>query len=188
MSHTDVFRRLLDREVQSMMANSQLADYYCFLGLQGFKRMHERLYKCASDGYRKLSRYYVNEFYTLPEEGQTKSVSVIPSAWHSMKRTGIRWDAKKKAVRECIELWSQWEADTHALMCDAAKSLRDEGHVAAALKVEKMLCMQDKETMRAYSLRCKLESTDYDMEHVMEIDHRLHCKWKEGKAHGLSGR
>lgn len=178
MAHQQVYTLLLERHVQGMMAHSQLADYYSFLGLQGFKRMHERLFKCNAKVYRKMSRFYVAEFYTLPEAGAVESINVVPGVWQGVKRTSVTSDAKRKAVRDCIGIWSDWEAGTHTLLSQAYRELLEDGDVAAAMELGREIDRQDKETRRAYSLRCKLESTDYDMGHVMEVDRMLHCKWK----------
>lgn len=56
----DVFTKVSDHLIDGMMMHEQMADYYNFLGLEGFKRLHEYHFLCETISMRRIHRYFID--------------------------------------------------------------------------------------------------------------------------------
>lgn len=56
----DVFAKVSDHLIDGMMMHEQMADYYNFLGLDGFKRLHEYHFLCETISMRRIHRYFID--------------------------------------------------------------------------------------------------------------------------------
>ena len=59
MELKEIYSNIVSHMIKGMMIHAQLADYYDFLGLQGYKRCHEYHYMKESCAYRGVSRYFI---------------------------------------------------------------------------------------------------------------------------------
>lgn len=74
----DVFAKVSDHLIDGMMMHEQMADYYNFLGLDGFKRLHEYHFFCETISMRRIHRYFVDHCNQLLPMANTKHIDVIP--------------------------------------------------------------------------------------------------------------
>lgn len=54
-----IFSEINSRFVAAIMMHGQMADYFDFLGLKGYKRIHEYQHIAESLERRKVCRYYI---------------------------------------------------------------------------------------------------------------------------------
>lgn len=74
----DVFAKVSDRLIDGMMMHEQMADYYNFLGLDGFKRLHEYHSLCETISMRRIHRYFIDHCNRLLPVANTKHIDAIP--------------------------------------------------------------------------------------------------------------
>lgn len=77
----DVFAKVSDHLIDGMMMHEQMADYYNFLGLDGFKRLHEYHFLCETISMRRIHRYFIDHCNQLLPAANTERHDVIPVAW-----------------------------------------------------------------------------------------------------------
>ena len=68
MTYEEIFSNISAHMIKGIMFHAQMADYFDFLGLKGYKRLHEYHYFDESIMFRKLSRYYINNCSRLIDE------------------------------------------------------------------------------------------------------------------------
>ena len=78
MTVEEIYSEISAHMIKGIMMHSQLADYYDFLGLGGYKRCHEYHYLEETMYHRKLNRYFINHHNKLIPEMEVEDPKVIP--------------------------------------------------------------------------------------------------------------
>lgn len=183
MTTDEVFRDISSHVVKGVMLHDQLADYYDFLNLPGYKRCHEYHGLCEMRAYRKLHRYYLNHFNRLIEEEAIASPDAIPSSWYRYKRQDVDASTKRSAVKTGIEKWVSWEQETKALYEKAYKDLMELGEVAAAKQIACLICDVGKELKWAQRKHIDLLTADYEIGFILGCQDNLHDWYVDKMRH-----
>ena len=61
----ELFEKIVNRQIAALMFHDKMADLYDFLGLYGFKRVHEYQYLSESIAFRGVKRYFINHHNML---------------------------------------------------------------------------------------------------------------------------
>ena len=77
----EVYVKLDEHMRKALSFHEQLADYFCFLGLQGFKRKLECQYMDECVNKRKLHHKYINLHQKLIPLRQVQFPQMIPRDW-----------------------------------------------------------------------------------------------------------
>lgn len=178
MTVAEVFRDLSAHLIKGMMIHDQMADYYDFLQLRGYKRCHEYHFKKESAMYRKLHRYYINNYSRLIEEKQIDNPALISPTWYKYKTTEIDAATKQNAVKMGLEMWLSWEAETKAKLEEMSSALYDLSETGAAMFINDMILDVEKEVKCAKRKYIELNSVNYDMPYIYAQQKRLHDKYK----------
>ena len=80
MTVSEVFGKIDAHMKEGMIFHDKMAEYYDFLGLMGFKRLHEYRFFSESAAMRGVNRYYINHFNRLVEESEMEPKNAIPGA------------------------------------------------------------------------------------------------------------
>ena len=128
----EIFAEINERFIGAVMMHGQFADYFDFLGLKGFKRMHEYQHIAESLERRKVCRYFINHHNQLIDDAFEGKVNVIPDAWRTAKRLSVGKSTKQKAVEDGFVEYHNWESETKEVYEQYAHTLRENGHVADA--------------------------------------------------------
>jgi hypothetical protein len=176
---SDIFSAISIRQVEALMLHNQLADYFDFLGLMGFKRLHEYQYISESAEMRGIHRYFINHYEMLIENKIVEAKNYIPSAWNGKSRSEVGTDARKEAVKNCMNTWVEWETDTKKMYESYYCDLCDLREIAGACKVKELVKDVDMELKLANRMNVKLSAIDYDMCNVMLMQEELHEKYKK---------
>ena len=179
MTVEEIFSQLSAHTIRGMMIHEGMANYYDFLGLHGFKRLHEYHYLCETLMNRKVQRFYINRFNKLIPESQVDSSSVIPATWYKVSRQDVDKSTKRAAVESGMIQWVQWEKETCELYTRMYMELEAQGDIVAAEFLCDMIKDVAKELKKAERLHLKLEATDYDMTYIVESQHWMHNKFKK---------
>lgn len=178
----EIYAEINARMIAALMFHSQMADYFDFLGLRGYKCLHE--YQYVSEGKERceLNRYYINHHNRMIPDRYEGSVQMIPEGWKNANRISVGKSTKQKAVEDGFNEYRQWESDTKALYEKYAVTLRDDGHIADALRVEMLVDDVDGELKCLERMLVDLISAGYDMVYIVESQNSIHDRYKRKTA------
>ena len=182
MTPEEIFSELSGHMIKGLMIHDQMADYYDFLSLRGYKRCHEYHYKKEMRGYRGLHRYFINHYNRLIEEKRVEDPEAIPASWLRYTRQEVDAQTKRSAIRTGIEKWVAWEKETKALYQKAYRDLIEAKEEAAALFIQKYIEDVDCELKWAERKALELETIDYNLSYIIGEQKRLHDKYKRKAA------
>ena len=173
------FKILAAHFIKGMMVHDQMASYYDFLGLRGYKKMHEFQYYKDSITYRKIQRYFINVYGRLVPEERVEDPQLIPEGWRGYKKEEVDANTKRNAVESGMKKWISWETDTKIKLQDAIKRLQDAGQIADAEFVKCILMDVTHELKCAERKLVDLISTNYDMVSIVESQTEIHDCYKK---------
>ena len=179
MTVEEIFSNITDRMIKGLMVHDQLANYYDFLGLQGYKKCHECHYFKENETYRKTYHYYVKKYNRLLPETRFDNPNIIPSSWYQYNRQDVDRNTKQKAVEDGLNKWVKWEGGTLQLYQSMYKELIEIGEIAAATYVMYHLIKDvSEELMTAEKYQLNKNATGYDLTSIIEEQKPLHKKYK----------
>jgi hypothetical protein len=166
--------------VSALMLHSEMSDYFNFIGLHGFKRIHEYQYYGESLGRRKLHHKYLDIHNKLIDENFEKSdrVHVIPDDWYKYTRLDINDSIMPKFVRSALEQYKVWEEETKQLYSDIYCVMLEKGFVIDAKIVNCYICDVQKELKEIYRMMEEMNNTGYDAIYIQEIQDKVHEQYK----------
>ena len=179
MTVQEIFSELSAHCVRGMMVHDQMADYYDFLSLRGYKRCHEYHFKKESANYRKLHRYYLNHYNGLIGEEQIDNPDIIPPGWYRYTRFDVEPNTKRNAIKDGFSKWVEWEKETKSKLESACNTLYEMSEVSAAMFVKEMLKDVNCELKEAQRKHIELMSVEYDLSYVYAEQKRIHDKYKK---------
>ncbi len=175
----EIFSEINNRFIGAIMMHGQFADYFDFLGLRGYKRLHEYQHLAESIERRKVCRYYINHHNALIKEDFSGEVNIIPDAWYTARRLSVGKSTKQKAVEDGFIEYHNWESETKSIYEKYSQKLRETGAVADAIFVEKLVEDVSAELQTVERMISDLISTGYDMVYITEIQSEIHEKYKK---------
>lgn len=175
----EIFSEINNRFIGAIMTHGQFADYFDFLGLRGYKHLHEYQHLAESMERRKVCRYFINHHNALIKEDFSGEVNIIPDAWYTAKRLSVGKSTKQKAVEDGFLEYHNWESETKSVYEKYAQKLRETGAVADAIFVEKLVEDVSTELQTVEQMISDLISTGYDMVYITEIQTEIHEKYKK---------
>lgn len=178
MAYNDIFSDLSAHFIKGMMVHSQMANYYDFLSLRGYKRYHEYQFKHDSCAYRKLNRYYINHYGRLIAEKSVSDPNIVPDTWYRYSREDVDVETKKTAIKSGIAEWIRWETATLSKLQQAQLDLYDDGEVASAMFINKFIKDVAKELKCAKRIQLDLNAIDFDLCYIVEQQKSIHDKYK----------
>lgn len=178
MTVEQIFQEIISHAVKGLMFHEQLANYYDFLGLSGYKKCHEYHYYKESCEYRKLYHFYISTYNKLLPETRFDNPDIIPSNWIGYTRQMVDPKTKRNAVQEGLNKWVNWETDTKVMLEKMYKELIAIDEVYAATKISEMICDVAKELKIAEQYQLNKIGNEYDIISIIEEQKILHKKYK----------
>ena len=175
----EIFAQIKNRQIAALMFHGQMADYFDFLSLHGYKRLHEYQYFDESAEFREVGRYYINHHDKLLPDSFTGEIKAIPDGWFTASRMMVGKGTKQKAVEDGFNEYHAWETETKAVYERYASRLREMGHEADAMFVDCMVKSVDHELKCLDRIILDLISAGYDMVYIVESQKQLHDKYKK---------
>lgn len=175
----EIFAAVNRRQITALMFHDDMADLFDFLGLRGFKRMHEYQFFEESAEHRALKRYYLNHHGELIPEEELDRFEVIPSDWYKYTRMDVSAPVRKQAVQRAMEQYHDWESETKELYEACAKYLLDWGAIADFNKICDLVKDVDMELKYLERLCIELKSVDYSAEYIGVMQDKYHEAYKE---------
>lgn len=178
-SAEEIYSEIKKRQIAALMYHDQMANYFDFLSLHGYKRLHEYQYFTESAEYRKICRYFINHHEKLLADGFDGEIKAIPAAWLTANRMSVGKSTKQKAVEDGFNQYREWESGTKAVYSHYAARLREIGHEADAIIVGRLVEDVDHELKCLDRIILDLISSGYDMVYIVESQKALHDKYKK---------
>ena len=186
MTVDEIYSEIAAHMIKGMMMHEQLANYYDFLGLSGYKRCHEYHFFDETCEYRSVCRYFINHHNKLIPYKSVDDPHVIPDSWYRHLRQGIDNNTKRNAIRSGLSAWVNWEKETKVLYEKMYKELMELNEVASAFKIKELICNVDCELKKAERYLLTKETTDYNIQSIMEEQKAKHDKYdKKMKQIGI---
>lgn len=181
----DVFAEINARQIAALMMHDQMADYFDFLGLSGYKRLHLYQYFAESKERRDVAHYYINHHGKLIPDRFEGNVQMIPDSWRSANRMSVGKSTKQKAVEDGFSVYLGWEQATKDVYQKYATALREQGYVADAIFVDRLVEDVDNELERLERIITDLITSGYDPVYILESQKELHDKYKKKMRGGV---
>lgn len=173
-----IFSEINARMIAALMFHDQMSDYFDFLGMKGYKKLHEYQYFSESLERKKLNQYYINHHSKLIPDTYSGQVAMIPENWQSANRISVGKSTKQKGIEDGFNQYREWESDTKNLYEHYSSRLREMGAVADAIVVEKLVEDVDNELKKLERIIIDLISSGYDMVYITESQQEIRNKYK----------
>lgn len=181
-----IFSEINARMIAALMLHDQMSDYFDFLGMKGYKRLHEYQYFAESLERKKLNQYYIHHHNKLIPDIYSGQVTMIPENWQTANRISVGKSTKQKGIEDGFNQYHEWESETKNLYEHYSSRLREMGAVADAIMVEKLVEDVNSELKKLERIIVDLISSGYDMVYITESQQRIHDKYK-AKLHEIFG-
>ncbi len=168
----ELYSAINTRQITALMFHDEMADMFDFLGLQGFKQMHEYQYRVESEEHRALKRYYISHHNCILPQEEVYPEEVIPDEWLKYTRMDVTPPVCKQAVQKAFDQYLEWETDTKALYERCACYLLSWNKVADFNTVNDLVKDVDIELKCLTGIYLRLKSANYDSAYIESIqDH-----------------
>ena len=168
MTAEEIFTNVSAHMIVGVMIHKELADYYDFMSLANYEKIHSKQYISESKALRKLNKYYITRFYKLIPEPRVEIPSVIPKDIYKHKSDDLSPMDVRQAVKRTLELWVDWETQTKKLYEESYAELITNGDIGSALYIGKLVEDVDEELVEARALLMKNQHTDFDIVKIIE--------------------
>lgn len=175
----DVYTAISEHMCKALAFHEQLADYFCFLGLQGFKRMLEYQYMKECAGKRKLHKRYIDMHHKLIPFKQVQLPQFLPADWARYTTQDIDDNVIPKFVRSALKAYKEWEESTRDCYKEQCKMLMDVGLVTDYEFVKELVLDVEKELKKISRMIENLNGTGYDVNMVHGMQDKYHEKYKK---------
>lgn len=179
MTVDEIYAKIAQHMVKGIMIHEQLANYYDFLSLQGYKRCHEYHFLKEMCSYRSICRYFINHHNKLVPYLPVDNPKVIPDSWYKYTRQDVDSATKKSAIKNGLTIWNDWEKETKKLYEQMYKELMNINEVASALKIKELICDVDCELKKVERYSINLKAIDYNLEIIVPDQKKTHEKYRK---------
>lgn len=172
----EIFNSIAEHMQKGLSVHEQLANYYDFLGMDGFSEEHEHHYNEEAQNLRNLNRYYLNNYDKMLNPKKGEEPSIIPQNWYKHTRNEVDPTTKRSGVENGIKQWRDWESNTKHEYEKAYKQLMDMNETSAAFFVKDLIdnVAEELETVNKQSR--KLKDEEFDLKYITELQDKLITK------------
>lgn len=175
----EIFSELINHSIQGLMFHDQMANYYKFLGLDGYAECHEYHFLKETCGYRKLQKYFICHYNKLVPETRFDNPDVIPDSWYNYTRQDVDAATKKNAVKSGLTEWVAWETTTKDLYQRMYKELYDLGEIATAMFIQEYIQDVTEEHAKAQGYLLDKMAIGFNIDSMIAEQKSKHKKYKK---------
>lgn len=167
MTAAEIIAAVRGRAVKGVMFHSRMSEYFAFLSLPGYAEMH-----CLHEAAENISLKEMTETYIshtgelVPEEHHTPP-ETIPQSWYRIRRSGTDATWRKRAVRDGMTKWRDWETETAAMLKPLYHDLISQSELSLAEAVKDKIIGAEKEIADADRILYDLDSIDYSFADIL---------------------
>ena len=186
MTCEDVYAMASARMTVALMMHADMADYFAFLSMHGFKRLHEYQYVTETVERTKFHHDYIDKHNKLIVDTFDISdrVSVIPSDWIKYTQNDIDDSVTAKFVRHAFEIYRTFETETRDLYSAIYCHMLSVGNVVDADVFKAYIDDVEHEIKGIDRLMHEMQNAGYDAVYIVEIQKEMHDKYKK-KLHDV---
>jgi hypothetical protein len=179
MTAKEIFSEINRRQIIAQMFHREMAIYFSFLGLQGFKRQQEYRYRCEASENVNMLFWIIDHHNMLIETADIPSVSIIPKEWLTVSRLNVGQNTKTTSAKSAFDSWREWEEETLHLYEQYAKMLMESGDMEDCCKVNQLMKNTGCELKRLERQIEEYQLVGYDPVYLAEIQKKMHDKYKK---------
>lgn len=179
MKVDEIFAHVSQHMIEGLMTHSQMADYFGFLGLEGYQQCHLYHFYEENNNYKQISKYYLKHYSKIILEMPFKNPNIVPEDWWQYTREQVTPPIRRNAIQAGFEKWVEWEKSTKKIYEQYYNDLINIGEVAAAAELQKYIIDVDYELAEATQYNITLSAIDYNIEDIMmeqEKKKKEYCK------------
>ena len=182
----EIFAEVDKHMTTALMFHSQMFDYFNFLGLCGFKKLHEYQYYDESIGKKRLHKTYIKQYNKLIEPTCHDKVDVIPNEWYKHTRMDIDDGVLAKYVRKAWKEYLEWEEQTKCLYECVCCIFLERGELTKHDVIKHYLDDVVCELTEIYKVQECLNNVGFDVVYIMEMQENIYKQYKK-KMESLEG-
>ena len=179
MTVPDIFGQISNRMIEGLITHSQLADYFGFLGFEGYQECHLYHFQEENNNYKKIAKYYLKHYNKILVEKPFKNPNVIPEDQQQFTREQVSNDIKKNGLQVGFDKQVTQEKETKKFYENHYQNLINNNEVAAAYELATYITDVDFELAEAEQEQLKLGGMDYSvLDILLEQDKKKkeYCK------------
>lgn len=165
-----IFSDINAHMVSGVMLHDQLYQMFLFLRLYKFAKEQKKRYDEETKSRRALNKYYICHRGCMLSDSKVNASSVIPIEWYQKSRYDMQPEDIRKAVNFALSTWCNWEKETKDFYSVSYHKLFDNGFMAEANYVSKLLDDVDNELAEAEDLLLYFEAMNFDPIEIMEYN------------------
>ena len=177
--YEDIYASILGKMIEGVMLHDEMSNYYDFLSLKGFRKIHEYQYWKENIAYTDFSHWVINHLDKLPRESEVDNPDVIPEGWYNYKTLDVNANTKKEAVKGGLEKYLNWEKSTKIFYEKAYKQLYDLGDLLGAMKVQCLFKDVEEEIEHIKERIIHYNMINYDIETILLDQESLYILYKD---------
>ena len=179
MAIEDIFSQVGQRMIEGLMTHSQLADYFGFLGLNGYQQCHVYHYFDENCNYKKQGDYYLKHYNKLLIDLPFKNPKVVPENQYQYSRQQVSVEVRKAASKTGIDKQVEQERETKKFYEQYYETLISLGEYAAAAELMKYIVDVDFELAEAEQMQLELEAISYEINDIIVEQKALKKEYKK---------
>lgn len=174
-----VYTTINEHMCKALAFHEQLADYFCFLGLHGYKRMLDYQFMCECAEKRKLHKRYIDIHHKILPVTQVQIPVFIPKDWSRYTVEDIDDSVISKFVRAALKEWKDWEEKTKELYTEQCDILMRANLISDYEYVKTLTMDVEKELKKIVRIMEGLNGTGYDVNMIHGMQDKYHEKYKK---------
>lgn len=174
----EVYGVINARQVTALMFHSEMADMFGFLGLEGFKCMHEYQFLAESAEHRATKSYYLSHHDKILSDDEVKGIDVVPDEWLRYTRMDVTASVRRQSVEKAMEEYLKWESDTKEIYSACAEYFLNWHKMADFKRVMGLVKDVAQELKCLKEIYLKLRASDYSLDYIVTLQDELCCKYR----------
>lgn len=166
MPFEEICKLVAQRLLQGCMNHEQFANYYDFLGLEGYSVFHEYHFFEQMFGYRQFITYYIDHQDKLVQDFSPSSLSsfnIVPDNWYGYTRDDVDTNTRRNAVKSGLEKYIRWEKETKKFLEDMYSQAIQQGFISISIQIKKHIKSVESQIKHANKTYLEIKATEYDM-------------------------
>lgn len=179
MSNLDILSSVNDRYQTAAAFHKESSDLFYFLGLRGYAALHKYQFLDETLTGRRVKKYIIDHCNTLLPDSAPDDVNLARPLVtdKSLDRFDVGPDELKEIIRDAMQSYKGWEERTLSKYQECAKSLLDDGDVAAYSFMTGIVQDVSDELVKVGALILDLQNTDFDPVHIAELQPDMEAEY-----------
>lgn len=178
MNPLELYGELEAHMVDGLMFHGEMSDYFNFIGLHGFKRIHEYQFYEENRNRRLLCRKVLDIYNKLIPHVHVTYMKYMPDEWQNYTRLDVDDSVLPKYTKHGWDMYREWEEKTKVLYENIATVFFEKHMIIDYNIVSNMLEDVQKELKKIYRTCEELNIVGYDPIHVTEMQSKIHEEYK----------